>query len=278
MVCWRAEISGDGMSRIVVAGAAGRMGRMLVRAITERTDLQLAGATEHPQSPHLGTDVGLLIGNDPLGVTIDPGIDEVSTEFETIVDFTSPDNTRQLLQYAQSKGKRLVIGTTGLTEEDQQHIKTTSEQIAVVFAANYSVGATLSLDLLAHAATVLGDDYDIEIIEAHHKHKKDAPSGTAKVMGQVVAKAVGRDFNECAVYAREGITGERKDKTIGFSTIRAGEIIGEHTVLFCGQGEQLEVTHKATDRMTFARGAIRAASWLGTQPAGLYDMSDVVRL
>lgn len=254
------------------------MGRELVRAITERADVQLAGATEHPQSPHLGTDVGLLIGNDPLAVTIEPDIEKVSGDFDTIVDFTSPDNTRQLLQYAQSNGKRLVIGTTGLSEEDQQHIKTTSEQIAVVFAANYSVGVTLSLDLLVHAARVLGDDYDIEIIEAHHKHKKDAPSGTAKVMGQTIAKAIGRDFDECAVYAREGITGPRKDKTIGFATIRAGEIFGEHTVLFCGQGEQLEVTHKATDRMTFARGAIRAASWLSNQPAGLYDMSDVVRL
>jgi len=242
------------MSRIVVAGAAGRMGQQLVRAITERTDVQLAGATEHPQSAHLGIDVGLLVGNQTLGVTIEPDIEKVTAEFDTIVDFTSPDNTRQLL------------------------IKTASEKTAIVFAANYSVGVTLSLDLLATAARVLGDDYDIEIIEAHHKHKVDAPSGTALVMGQSVAKAIGRDLNDCAVYAREGITGARKDKTIGFSTIRAGEIIGEHTVLFCGQGEQLEITHKATDRMTFARGAIRAASWLGSQPAGLYDMSDVVRL
>ena len=265
------------MSNIVVAGAAGRMGRQLVQAILERDDVHLAGATEHPDSPHIGTDVGLLVGNQSLGVVAVPGIERVDTAFDTIIDFTSPVSTRVLLEYASNKGTRMIIGTTGLDEKDQQLIKDTAGKTAIVFAANYSVGVTLSLDLLATAAKVLGPDYDIEVIEAHHKHKVDAPSGTALAMGHAVADATGKNLKDCAVYAREGNTGARPDGSIGFQTIRAGEIIGEHTVLFVGQGEQLEVTHKATDRMTFARGAVRAAAWIATQPAGLYDMADVLR-
>lgn len=265
------------MSNIVVAGAAGRMGRQLVQAILERDDVTLAGATEQVDSPHIGSDVGLLVGNDVLGVKVSPGIESVDAPFDTIVDFTAPANTRALLSFAKENGKRLIIGTTGLDDSDQQLIAVAAEKTAVVYAANYSVGVTLSLELLAHAAKVLGTPYNVEIIEAHHKHKVDAPSGTALAMGQAVAAASGRDLNQCAVYAREGITGARDEDTIGFSTIRAGEIIGEHTVLFCGQGEQLEITHKATDRMTFARGAIRAAAWIANQPNGQYDMSDVVR-
>ena len=264
------------MSKIVVAGAAGRMGRQLVRAILEREDVTLAGATEHPDSEHIGTDVGLLVGNERFGVELVPGIDSVA-EFDTIVDFTAPANTRNLLAHAQSAGKRMVIGTTGLDADDEALIKSAAGQTSVVYAANYSVGVTLSLELLDHATRVLGPEYDIEIIEAHHKHKVDAPSGTALAMGHAVAHASGKKLDACGVFAREGITGARPDGAIGFSTIRAGEIIGEHTVLFCGQGEQLEVTHKATDRMTFARGAIRAAAWIGAQQNGLYDMSDVVR-
>ncbi len=265
------------MSNIVVAGAAGRMGRELVRAILERDDVQLTGATEHPDSPHLGMDAGLLDGNKSLGVKIVAGIESVSASFDTVIDFTAPASTRSLLKFAADNSKRLVIGTTGLDKNDLQMIKDTATKTSVVFAANYSVGVTLSLELLAHAAKVLGSDYDIEVIEAHHKHKEDAPSGTALAMGQSIAGAIGKDLKDCAVYAREGITGPRPDGIIGFSTIRAGEIVGEHTVLFVGQGEQLEVTHKATDRMTFARGAVRAAEWLASQSAGLYDMSDVVR-
>lgn len=265
------------MSNIVVAGAAGRMGRQLVRAILEREDIQLTGATEHPDSPHLGTDAGLLVGNESLGVDIVPGIESVNAPFDTVIDFTAPSSTRALLKYASDNGTRLVIGTTGLDDNDQQMIRDASARTSIVFAANYSVGVTLSLELLAHAAKVLGPDYDIEVIEAHHKHKVDAPSGTALAMGHSIANAIGKKLKDCAVYAREGITGARAAGTIGFSTIRAGEIIGEHTVLFVGQGEQLEVTHKATDRMTFARGAVRAAGWVSSRPSGLYDMSDVVR-
>ncbi len=265
------------MSNIVVAGAAGRMGRQLVQAILERDDVHLTGATEHPDSPHLGTDAGLLVGNRSLGIEIVPGIEEVKSSFDTIIDFTAPVSTRALLEYASSNDTRMVIGTTGLDDSDQQAIKDTAVKAAVVFAANYSVGVTLSLELLATAAKVLGPAYDIEVIEAHHKHKVDAPSGTALAMGHAIADATGKDLKDSAVYAREGNTGARPDGSIGFQTIRAGEIIGEHTVLFVGQGEQLEVTHKATDRMTFARGAVRAAAWIATQPAGLYDMADVLR-
>jgi len=265
------------MSDIMVAGAAGRMGRQLVKAILERNDVRLTGATEHPDSPHIGMDIGLLVGNESLGVEIVPGIESVTAAFDTVIDFTAPASTRSLLKHASDKGTRLIIGTTGLDDNDQQLIRETAAKTSVVFAANYSVGVTLSLELLAHAARVLGPDYDIEVIEAHHKHKVDAPSGTALAMGHAIANATDKDLKNCAVYSREGITGARPDGGIGFSTIRAGEIIGEHTVLFVGQGEQLEVTHKATERMTFARGAVRAAAWIATQPAGLYDMSDVVR-
>lgn len=265
------------MSDIMVAGAAGRMGRQLVKAILERDDVRLTGATEHPDSPHIGMDMGLLIGNEPLDVEIVPGIESVTAPFDTVIDFTAPASTRSLLKHASDNGSRLIIGTTGLDDNDQKLIKETATKTAVVFAANYSVGVTLSLELLAHAARVLGPDYDIEIIEAHHKHKVDAPSGTALAMGHAIADAVDKDLKHCAVYSREGITGARPDGSIGFSTIRAGEIIGEHTVLFVGQGEQLEITHKATERMTFARGAVRAAAWVATQPVGLFDMSDVLR-
>lgn len=265
------------MSKLVVAGAAGRMGQQLVQAILERDDVTLAGATEQAASPHVGADVGLMVGHETLGVKVSASIEAVDQPFDTIIDFTAPANTRGLVAFARDHGKRLIIGTTGLDDNDEKLIAQAADEIAVVYAANYSVGVTLSLELLATAARVLGRPYNIEIIEAHHKHKKDAPSGTALAMGKAVAKASGRDLGQCAVYAREGETGARDEDAIGFSTIRAGEIIGEHTVLFCGQDEQLEITHKATDRMIFARGAIRAAAWVADQPNGLYSMVDVVR-
>ena len=266
------------MSKIAVAGAAGRMGRQLMQAVLERDNLSLCGATEHPESDVLGVDAGLLIGGDKLGVEVVADIALADNTLQTIIDFTSPANTRNLLAYAAEHKKNLVIGTTGLNDEDKLALQQTAESTAIVFASNYSVGVTLSLELLAHAAKVLGDQYDIEVIEAHHRHKVDAPSGTALSMGESVATALGRSLDSCAVYAREGITGERKDNTIGFATVRAGDIIGEHTVMFCGQGERLEITHKATDRMTFARGAVRAAEWVGGQAPGLYNMADVLRV
>lgn len=266
------------MSKIAVAGAAGRMGRQLVRAVLENQQVSFCGATEHPEAPALGMDAGLLVGSEKLGIEVCADIAAVDQAVDTIIDFTSPANTRRLLGYAADNKKNLVIGTTGLTAQDKQLLQDAAKHTAIVYASNYSVGVTLSLELLAHAARVLGDDYDIEIIEAHHRDKVDAPSGTALSMGESIAQAMEQDLNSCAVYAREGITGARKSGTIGFATVRGGDIIGEHTVKFCGQGEILEVTHKATDRMTFARGAVRAASWVGSQSPGLYDMTDVVRV
>lgn len=264
------------MSGIVVAGAAGRMGRQLIAAVNERKDLTLAGATERPASDVIGADVGTLTGTSHTGMALVDDILRVSNSFNTIIDFTSPLNTESLLDFAAQKGKTMVIGTTGLTDSQLSHMKSAARHTALVYASNYSVGVTLTLDLLARAAKTLGDNYDIEIIEAHHKHKVDAPSGTALSMGESIAGALERDLKSCAVMAREGITGARKDNSIGFSTVRAGDIIGEHTVLFCGQGERLEITHKATDRMTFARGAVRAAAWVEKQPPGLYNMKHVL--
>lgn len=266
------------MSNIAVAGAAGRMGRQLLTAIFEREDVALGGATEHPASDAIGADAGLLVGSANSGIDLVSDIASVATAFDTIVDFTSPENTCNLLRYAGSEGKSVVIGTTGLSATDLELMQEVAKHSAIVYASNYSVGVTLSLELLARAASVLGEDYDVEIVEAHHHHKVDAPSGTALSMGQAVAKASSRDLDTHGVFSRVGNTGARKKQTIGFSTIRGGDIVGEHTVMFCGQGERLEITHKATDRMTFARGAIRAAVWVNGQPPGLYDMSDVLHV
>lgn len=267
------------MSRIAVAGAAGRMGRQLVRAVTERQGVELTAAIEHPQSTFIGMDAGLVAGESEAHVKIVAAAAEVVDDFDTIIDFTSPDSTAALLQLAVEQGKTIVIGTTGLSNSHLQVLDAAAASIALVYASNYSAGVTLSLELLRRAAQALGDQYDVEVIEAHHHHKVDAPSGTALSMGQVVADALGRDLQECAIYGREGITGARDRQTIGFATVRAGDIIGEHTVMFCGEGERLEITHRATDRMTFARGAVRAAHWLSMgRAAGRYDMSDVLAL
>ncbi len=266
------------MSNIVVAGAAGRMGRQLLLAIQEREDLSLCGAFEHPQSTALGVDTGVLTGTGSSSVEIVADIADINASYSTIIDFTTPANTLNLLKYASEKNISLVIGTTGLSDKDKQVLNQAASRTAIVYASNYSVGVTLTLELLAQAAKVLGEKYDIEIIESHHKHKVDAPSGTALSMGESIAEAIGVDLKTNAVMSREGITGARKDNTIGFSTVRAGDIIGEHTALFCGQGERLEITHKATDRMTFARGAVRAAAWVAQQPPGLYNMKDVLAM
>jgi len=264
------------MSKIAVTGAAGRMGRQLLCAIFEREDVALSGAIEHPSSDVIGTDAGLLVGSKNVGINLVANVSGVTASFDTIVDFTSPANTCDLLRYASANAKSLVIGTTGLGAEDLELMRQASNQSAIVYASNYSIGVTLSLELLTRAASVLGENYDIEIVEAHHHHKVDAPSGTALSMGQAVAKASNRDLDSCGVFSRVGNTGARNSQSIGFSTIRGGDIIGEHTVMFCGQGERLEITHRATDRMTFARGAIQAAVWVNDQPPGLYDMSDVL--
>ncbi|WP_369601281.1 4-hydroxy-tetrahydrodipicolinate reductase [Hahella sp. SMD15-11] len=266
------------MQRIAIAGVAGRMGRVLVEAVTQHPDVKLGAATVRPGSSLVGTDAGQLAGVGSLGVECAAYLSEVLDDFDVLIDFTQPELTVDMLAICRDAGKAVVIGTTGLTEAQIATIREASRDIPVVFAPNMSVGINVLLKVLELTARVLGEGYDIEIIEAHHRHKKDAPSGTALKLGEVVANALGRDLSECAVYGREGITGERPANQIGFETIRAGDIVGEHTVMFAGIGERVEITHKASSRMTFAQGAVRAAAWLAGKPAGLYDMQDVLGL
>lgn len=266
------------MTRIAITGAAGRMGRVLIEACHQSEGLRLGAAIERPGSTMIGADAGELAGIGRLGVEVVENLSSVLDAFDVLVDFTRPEVTLNNLALCREAGKRMVIGTTGFDEAGKQAIREAANDIAIVFAPNMSVGVNLSLKLLDLAARVLGDEVDIEIIEAHHRHKVDAPSGTALRMGEVVAAALGRDLRTCAVYGREGNTGERDRKTIGFETIRAGDIVGEHTVMFAGIGERLEITHKASSRMTFAKGAMRAAAWLAGRDRGLYDMQDVLGL
>ena len=266
------------MLNLAVTGAAGRMGRNLIQACYENSDCQLGAAIEHDSSPFIGHDAGELAGLGSLNRKLVSQLGETTGDFHTLIDFTRPDVTLQNLKTCVANGKNIVIGTTGFNDEEKQQIQKASESIGVIFAPNMSVGVNLCFKLLDIAARVLGDDVDIEVIEAHHRHKVDAPSGTALRMGEVVADALGRNLDDCAVYGREGVTGERDRKTIGFETIRAGDIVGDHTVMFAGIGERVEITHKASSRMTFANGAIRAALWLEGQKNGLYDMQDVLDL
>lgn len=264
------------MIDIAVAGAAGRMGRRLVEACNNVDGLQLAFAFERPGSPAVGRDTGELIGGDRSGVQIRSNLE--NSNYDVLIDFTRPDVTLDNLAQCVENKKCIIIGTTGFDEAGKQKIANAAKTIPVVFAPNMSVGVNVCLGLLEMAAKVLGEDSDIEVIEAHHRHKVDAPSGTALRMGEVIAEALGRDLKDCAIYGREGLTGERDRKTIGFSTIRAGDIVGEHTVMFASEGERVEITHKASSRMTFAMGAMRAARWLNGRDAGLYDMQDVLGL
>jgi len=266
------------MTRIAITGAAGRMGRSLIQAVHNTDGPELTVALEHPDSTLLGSDAGDLAGLGKLGVVLSADLVAASGEFDVLIDFTRPESTLANLSICRSAGRRMVIGTTGFSEAQKLEIAAAANDIGVVFAPNMSVGVNLCLKLLGLAAQVLGDEVDIEVIEAHHRHKVDAPSGTALRMGEVVAAALGRDLATCAVYGREGQTGERDHRTIGFETIRAGDIVGDHTVLFAGDGERVEITHKASSRMTFANGAVRAAGWLMAQQTGLFDMQDVLGL
>jgi 4-hydroxy-tetrahydrodipicolinate reductase len=266
------------MTRVAVVGAGGRMGRSLVQAVNEAEDLTLGAATERTGSPLLGQDAGVLAGVGPLGVTLVDALESVTDDFDVVIDFTAPAATLIHLQVCRQAGKRMVIGTTGLSESEKQQLSTAAQEIAIVFAPNMSVGVNLCFKLLELAAQVLGDAADVEIIEAHHRHKVDAPSGTALRMGEVVAGALGRDLSECAVYGREGQTGPRERQTIGFETIRAGDVVGEHSVWFAMEGERIEIAHKASSRMNFAHGAARAAGWIGERDRGLFDMQDVLNL
>ncbi len=250
------------MTRIAITGAAGRMGRSLIEACHQAEGLEVTVALEHDGSDALGRDAGELAGINALGVTVVSDIKAAVNDFDVLIDFTRPEVTLANLAAVKQAGRRMVIGTTGFTEEQKAEITAASNDMAIVFAPNMSVGVNLCFKLLDMAARVLGDEVDIEVIEAHHRHKVDAPSGTALRMGEIVAEALGRDLKTCAVYGREGQTGERDRKTIGFETIRAGDIVGDHTVMFAGPGERVEITHKASSRMTFALGAARAAGWL----------------
>ena len=265
------------MTRIAITGAAGRMGRALIEAV-QQSEATLSVAIERPGSSVIGMDAGELAGLGKNGVIIGDDLKAVLADFDVLIDFTRPEVSEDNLAICRDSGKKIVIGTTGFDEQQKNLIRQTSDEIGVVFAPNMSVGVNLCFKLLEVAARVMGEYTDIEVIEAHHRHKVDAPSGTALRMGEVVAEALGRDLKDCAVYGREGQTGERDRKTIGFETIRAGDIVGEHTVMFADIGERVEITHKASSRMTFANGAVRAASWIMQRNNGLFDMQDVLGL
>ncbi len=263
--------------RIAIAGSTGRMGRALLEALAQTGDFQIKAALERSDSPFLGKDAGELVGA-PCGVQISADLERSLAGCDVLVDFTRPEATLKHLDICRSRGVRMVIGTTGFTPEQKKLISAASREVAMVMAPNMSVGVNLTFRLLELAAKVLNEGYDVEIIEAHHRHKVDAPSGTALRMGEVIAEVLGRDLAECAVYGREGVTGERKPATIGFATVRGGDIVGDHTVLFAGTGERVEITHRAASRATFALGALRAARFLAGKKSGLFDMQDVLGL
>lgn len=266
------------MIRVAIAGAAGRMGRNLVDVCSHSENVRCTVASEQINSPFVGMDAGELAGVGGLQVKIATDLLPLAEHFDVLIDFTRPAATLDHLVLCRKLGKAMVIGTTGFSAEQKMEIFHAADYIPIVFAPNMSVGVNLCFKLLDMAARVLGDSVDIEVMEAHHRHKVDAPSGTALAMGQVVAKALGRDLEQCAVYGREGVTGERDRSTIGFATVRAGDIVGEHTVLFADVGERIEITHRASSRMTFAKGAVRAAAWLAGREPGLFDMQDVLGL
>ncbi|MGI2028500.1 4-hydroxy-tetrahydrodipicolinate reductase [Endozoicomonas acroporae] len=266
------------MTRVAIAGAAGRMGRMLVEAVAADQQCRLGAAIIKPGDSLLGVDAGDLAGVGSLGVPLTDSLEAVVNDFDVLIDFTTPDLTMQNVAQCQQYGKGIVIGTTGLSNGQKAELAKAAEDTAIVFAPNMSIGVNLVFKLLEMAARVLGDDADIEVIEAHHRHKVDSPSGTALKMGEVVADTLGRDLQKCAVYGREGYTGPRDRETIGFATVRAGDVIGDHTVLFACEGERVEVTHKASSRVIYARGALRAVRFMSDKKSGLFDMQDVLGL
>lgn len=265
--------------RVGITGAAGRMGRTLIEAIAlTEGKLVLAAALEQPGSSLLGADAGELVGQGKNGVVLVGDLGEVVADIDVLIDFTVPAASLANLDICAGAGVAMVIGTTGFTPEEQARIDAAAASIPICKASNFSTGVNVCFKLLDMAARVFGDDVDIEVYEAHHRHKIDAPSGTALSMGQVVADALGRDLQKVAVYGRQGQTGARDRETIGFATVRAGDVVGDHTVTFAAEGERVEITHKASSRMSFARGAVRAAGWLVGQEPRLYDMQDVLGL
>ncbi len=263
--------------KIAVAGASGRMGRMLIEAIAADPDATLAGALDIAGAPCIGSDAAAFSGQ-PAGVTIESDLAKGLAQAEFLIDFTRPEGTLKHLEYCAAHGIKMIIGTTGFDEVGKAAISAAAKKTAIVFAPNMSVGVNVTMKLLELAAKSFSHGYDIEIIEAHHRHKVDAPSGTALKMGEVIADALGRDLKQVGVFAREGVTGERDPSSIGFATIRGGDIVGDHTVLFAGIGERIEITHKSSSRVTYAHGSLRAARFLRDQSSGLFDMQDVLGL
>ena len=265
------------MSNIAITGAGGRMGKTLIEAILATDGVELTAALERPDSLLIGIDSGELAGIGRNNLAVVGSLDDAA-QFDVLIDFSLPVVTAANAKFCAVHGKKMVIGTTGLDQSQLQQVKETSQSSALCMASNYATGVNLVFKLAELAASVLGDDVDIEISEAHHRHKIDAPSGTALSLGESVAGALGRDLKDVAVYSREGQTGARDRQTIGFSTVRAGDIVGDHTVLFAADGERVEITHKASSRMAFARGAVRAAIWLEDKESGFFDMQDVLGL
>ena len=269
--------------KIVIAGATGRMGQALLQGVFDDAELQLYGALDRAGSPSIGRDAGEQVGKN-TGVYISDDAAETLQGADVLIDFTRPDASLDYLEICQRQHVKHVIGTTGFTVEQKTKIHAAAKSIAIVFAPNMSVGVTLLLDLVEQAAKVLNDGYDIEVVEMHHRHKVDAPSGTALRLGEAAAQGLGQNLSDCAIYAREGVTGEREAGKIGFATLRGGDVVGDHTVVFAGIGERVEITHKASSRATFALGALRAAKFLGSNGAshgkdkGLFDMRDVLGL
>ncbi|MBI3532074.1 MAG: 4-hydroxy-tetrahydrodipicolinate reductase [Burkholderiales bacterium] len=263
--------------KIAIAGASGRMGRMLIEAVQAADDCVLAGALDVAASPAIGNDATAFLGH-ASDVAITADLKTGLQNARTLIDFTRPEGTMAHLKVCRELGVNMVIGTTGFSEAQKAEITAASQDIAIMLSPNMSVGVNVTLKLLEMAAKALSTGYDIEVIEAHHRHKVDAPSGTALKMGEVIAGALGRDLKDCAVYAREGVTGERDPSSIGFATIRGGDIVGDHTVLFAGIGERIEITHKSSSRVTYAQGSLRAVRFLAGRKTGLYDMFDVLGL
>jgi 4-hydroxy-tetrahydrodipicolinate reductase len=263
--------------KLAVAGASGRMGRALIDAVVRDAGLTFAAALEVKGNPHIGKDAGELAGS-PCGVKITDDVAKALAGCDVLVDFTRPEGTMAHLAACRKQSVRLVIGTTGFSAPQKKDIAEAAREISIALSPNFSVGVNVAFRLLEVAAKALGKGYDVEIVEAHHRHKVDAPSGTALRMGEVVAQALGRDLKQCAIFGREGVTGEREDDTIGFATVRGGDLVGEHTVMFIGGGERVEIAHRASSRANFANGALRAARFLVSRPNGLYDMADVLGL
>jgi 4-hydroxy-tetrahydrodipicolinate reductase len=271
------EIFHAPLHAIAIAGASGRMGQMLIEAVSSADDCTLAGALDIASSPAIGTDACAFLGK-PGRIAITADLAAGLINARTLIDFTRPEGTMLHLQACRALGVNAVIGTTGFTEAQKTEIAEIAKDIAIVMSPNFSVGVNVTFKLLEMAAKAMATGYDIEIIEAHHRHKVDAPSGTALKMGEVIAQAQGRSLADCAVYGREGITGARDPSSIGFAAIRGGDIVGDHTVLFAGTGERIEITHKSSSRVTYAQGSLRAVRFLDGRAPGLYDMFDVLGL